>query len=586
MWAMTSSHTLDSRLAALDKDLGELRGNLPGSVATAIERWRTDAAALRFHLRDTAKHPPLIAILGGTGTGKSTLVNRLLDSNVSAANFRRTFTAGAVAITADPANLPPNWLALEHHLAVETELPARGQPDTLIVVTSPQPLAAKVTLIDTPDLDGDQPQHHVQADRVFRWANAVLFLATPEKYQMTELLPYYRLAQRYAIPVLFAMNKCEETVVLNDYAQQLESGFGYRVAGTAEAAINHNSRLFAIPRDDAAWNSPPDSDLAALRVALGAIHPMEAADREAGLSNRAADLLGRLTDQVVAPLREARREADRLIAALRGMESPEPGVDVNPITQQLQKRLQQRSVLYLMGPGRMMDRVRQVPGMLVRLPRTLWDSVIRGKRIAINEPTSTEDDSQVPDFRANLVDQFAVVQSRMDDSLRSSPLAARWLAERAAAFTAAQVNPDDAGKIVDEQLAELRDWLEKRWNATPRDTLLILRLLRHLPGGQKLVQWAEAAPYLLALIVATHHAFFGHIDLMVIGGYSLATWLTEKLSNEVTHHVRSTNRRIGERFARLAHVQIERLCEWIDQQVPSARALDRLEKSVEELHVA
>ena len=586
MWAMTSSHTLDSRLAALDKDLGELRGNLPGSVVTAIERWRTDAAALRFHLRDTAKHPPLIAILGGTGTGKSTLVNRLLESNVSAANFRRTFTAGAVAITADPANLPPNWLALEHHLAVETELPARGQPDTLIVVTSPQPLAARVTLIDTPDLDGDQPQHHVQADRVFRWANAVLFLATPEKYQMTELLPYYRLAQRYAIPVLFAMNKCEETVVLNDYAQQLESGFGYRVAGTAEAATNQSSRLFAIPRDDAAWNSPPDSDLAALRTALGAIHPMEAVDREAGLSNRAADLLGRLTDQVVAPLREARREADRLIAALRGMESPEPGVDVNPITQQLQKRLQQRSVLYLMGPGRIMDRVRQVPGMLVRLPRTLWDSVIRGKRIAINEPTSTTDDSQVPDFRANLVDQFAVVQSRMDDSLRSSPLAARWLIERAAAFTAAQVNPDDAGKIVDEQLAELRDWLEKRWNATPRDTLLILRLLRHLPGGQKLVQWAEAAPYLLALIVATHHAFFGHIDLMVIGGYSLATWLTEKLSNEVTHHVRSTNRRIGERFANLAHVQIERLCEWIDQQVPSARALDRLEKSVEELHVA
>ena len=579
-------HTLDSRLAALDKDLGELQGNLPGPVAVAIERWRTDAAALRFHLRDSGRHPPLVAILGGTGTGKSTLVNRLLDSNVSAANFRRTYTAGAVAITADPTNLPPNWLGLEHHLATGTELPARGQPDTLIVVTSPQTLATTVTLIDTPDLDGDQPLHHVQADRVFRWANAVLFLATPEKYQMTELLPYYRLAQRYAIPALFAMNKCEETVVLNDYARQLESGFGYRVANAPEDRDAQSSRLFAFPRDDAAWNAPPDSDLPALRAALGEIKPMPAVDREAGLANRSTDLLGRLTDQVVAPLRDARREADRLIAALRGMESPEPGVDVNPITQQLQKRLQQRSVLYLMGPGRMMDRVRQVPGLLVRLPRTLWDSVIRGKKVVINGPHSTTEDSQVPDFRANLVDQFAVVQSRMDDSLRSSPLAARWLTERASAFTAAQVNPDDAGKIVDEQLAELRDWLEKRWNATPRDTLLILRLLRHLPGGQKLVQWAEAAPYLLALIVATHHAFFGHVDLLVIGGYSLATWLTEKLSNEVTNHVRSTNRRIGERFATLAHLQIEQLCEWIDQQVPSARALDRLEKSVEELHVA
>jgi len=32
---------------------------------------------------------------------------------------------------------------------------------------------------------------------------------------------------------------------------------------------------------------------------------------------------------------ESRREADRLIMALRSMEAPEPGVDVNPMTQQL-----------------------------------------------------------------------------------------------------------------------------------------------------------------------------------------------------------------------------------------------------------
>ena len=36
---------------------------------------------------------------------------------------------------------------------------------------------------------------------------------------MTELLPYYRLAQRYALAALFAMNKCEETAVLEDYAR-------------------------------------------------------------------------------------------------------------------------------------------------------------------------------------------------------------------------------------------------------------------------------------------------------------------------------------------------------------------------------
>jgi hypothetical protein len=43
------------------------------------------------------------------------------------------------------------------------------------------------TLVTRPDLDGDQPAHHAQADRAFRWAEAIVFLVTPEKYQMTEL---------------------------------------------------------------------------------------------------------------------------------------------------------------------------------------------------------------------------------------------------------------------------------------------------------------------------------------------------------------------------------------------------------------
>jgi hypothetical protein len=71
-----------------------------------------------------------------------------------------------------------------------------------------------------------------------------------------------------------------------------------------------------------------------------------ATQRAEGLVNRTADVLGRLQDQIVAPLGDARREADRLIAALRAMESPTTGVDVNPITRQLQRRLQQRSILY------------------------------------------------------------------------------------------------------------------------------------------------------------------------------------------------------------------------------------------------
>jgi hypothetical protein len=190
----------------------------------------------------------------------------------------------------------------------------------------------------------------------------------------------------------------------------------------------------------------------------------------------------------------------------------------------------------------------------------------------------------VPDFKTTVSDQFAVVQSRIEDVMRSSAAGQRWLAANEESYKKARLDPGAAGQIVTEELAELEKWLEQRWNATPRDTLLLMRLLRHLPGGEKLSKWTEAAPYLLAVVVATHHAFLGPVDLVVLGGWSLATWLTEKLSNEVATRTRATNRRIGERFSELAHTQINRISDWLNAQAPTTWELQNLEKAAEELY--
>jgi hypothetical protein len=568
------SESIESRLLGLDKELATLHLPAGSPVIVAIARWRADAAALRFHLRDAGERPRVVAILGGTGTGKSTLVNRLLNSNLSAASFRRTYTAGAVAIAQSPRSIPSQWLGVDHHVAGQDELPARGEADRLMVVAAEQELTRHVALIDTPDLDGDQPAHHAQADRAFRWAQGVVFLVTPEKYQMTELLPYYRLAARYAIPALYVMNKAEEAAVVSDYAQQLRAHASVNGAATVP--------VYAIPRDDAAYEPEPDANLASLRRAIAAMPEPTTAQRAEGLVNRTGDVIGRLQDQIVAPLRDARREVDRLIASLRAMEAATTGVDVNPITRQLQRRLQQRSILYLMGPGRMLDRVRQVPGLLVRLPRTAWDLVMKGK-VDTTDPTNGGGSRDVPDFKAALSEQFSVVQSRIEDVLRSSPAGEQWLASPDSGWSTAKLDPNAAGAIAEEELADLRGWLEKRWNATPRDTMLLQRFLKYLPGGEKLTRWSEAAPYLLTIVVATHHAFFGHVDLMIIGGYTLATWLTERLSNEVAARTRHTNRRIGERFERLAHEQITRAIAWLEERAPSAKVIERLQQQMESI---
>jgi hypothetical protein len=568
---------LEGRLLSIDGELAALRLPPGEPVAAAISRWRADAAAMLFHLRDAGDTRRVAVILGGTGTGKSTLVNRLVAANVSAASFLRTHTAGAVAIGPGPdGGLPAGWLGLPHEPAGAQDLPARGVPDRVVIVTIDHELTLQATLVDTPDLDGDQPQHHAQADRAFRWAQAVVFLVTPEKYQMTELLPYYRLAGRYAIASLFVMNKVDEAGAVQDYARRLVET-GAQASGAAAG-----NGVFAVPRDDAAYEPSPDAGLEALRRAIGSMSQPSSRERAQGLGHRQTDLLNRLQDQVIAPLADARRQADRMIAALRAMETPPVGVDVNPITRQLQRRLQQRSILYLIGPQRILDRVRQAPGLLARLPRTTWD-LLRHGRAKVDDPTPVlETDRSVPDFAAALQDQFTLVQSRIEDVLRSSSAGQQWLDHDPAGWTQARCNPARAGEIAVDALAELKGWLEEKWNATPRDTRLLMKLLRHLPGGEQLTRWSEAAPYLLAIVVATHGAFFGHLDLMILGGYSLATWLSERLSDEVASRTRRTNRRIAESFEQLAHEQISAAIAWVAARVPDAATIARLQRLADE----
>jgi hypothetical protein len=556
-----------SPLERIDTALVNLQSR---SLAGPIERWRIDAAALRFHLRSSGDSF-ITVILGGTGTGKSTLVNRLIGSNITATSFKRTFTAGPVAVISS-GDLPSDWLGVEHIAVTQSELPAQGRIDALIIVRPDNNVAhASGVIVDTPDLDGDQPLHHAQADRAFRWAQRIVFVVTPEKYQMTELLPYYRLARRYELPALFVMNKCEESAVIEDFQRQLAQRDW------------PGASVFVVPRDDAGYDAPTDSNLDALRLALTQPVTIDTATRQRGIANRTGDVVTRLADQVIAPMNQARKEADQLVTSLRAMESAPVGIDVNPITDQLRRRLQQRSVLYLMGPQRVLDRVRQVPTLLARLPRATWDWVMRGDMPSdVLDPKVNGKPNDPPDYRAMLADQFTVLRSRIDDVLRSNDVSKQWITEDADAYAASLIDPSSAGSIADEEIDRLRQWLETRWNATPRDTRMLQALVKFLPGGKKITRWSEAAPYLIAAGLVVHHALFG-MDLIVLGGYSLATWLTERISNEVASHTRATNRKIADRFERLAHEQIQRVCQWIDGQAPSTKELEHLVRLADEL---
>jgi hypothetical protein len=63
----------------------------------------------------------------------------------------------------------------------------------------------------------------------------------------------------------------------------------------------------------------------------------------------------------------------------------------------------------------------------------------------------------------------------------------------------------------------------------------------------------------------------------------VATWITERISNEVAARTRLANRTIAQRFEKLVHDQIRRSIAWIEAQAPSAGQIDAIESAANEL---
>ncbi|HET8567484.1 MAG TPA: GTPase, partial [Candidatus Limnocylindria bacterium] len=138
----------------------------------------------------------VLALAGGTGVGKSSLLNALAGEVVSRAGARRPTTAEPVAWTpaAARAELAPllEWLGV-------TEIREHGDDR-----------ARGVAILDLPDLDSIAPEHRARVDELLPRVDAVIWVADPEKYHDAVLQDAYirtwapRLARQ-----LFVVNKAD-----------------------------------------------------------------------------------------------------------------------------------------------------------------------------------------------------------------------------------------------------------------------------------------------------------------------------------------------------------------------------------------
>jgi energy-coupling factor transporter ATP-binding protein EcfA2 len=164
------SGTLDRRLAAL-RDAAELAaGRLEDEDVTAA-RAVVDRAGARLGL---GLESTVVALAGPTGVGKSQLFNVLAGAELAEVGRRRpTTSAGQAASWGEGSDALLDWLEIgrRHRVGVDGL-------DGLV-------------LLDLPDFDSIETSHRLEAERVVRLADLVLWVVEPQKYADASLHDRY-----------------------------------------------------------------------------------------------------------------------------------------------------------------------------------------------------------------------------------------------------------------------------------------------------------------------------------------------------------------------------------------------------------
>jgi energy-coupling factor transporter ATP-binding protein EcfA2 len=127
--------------------------------------------------------PVLVALVGSTGAGKSTLVNSVVGAHVSATGVRRPTTNSPV-LACHPDDI--DWFAENNFLPtlprVRQEGLARPGRDGLLVLAASEGMPRGVALLDTPDIDSVVKAHHEFAYQFLDASDLWLFMTSASRY--------------------------------------------------------------------------------------------------------------------------------------------------------------------------------------------------------------------------------------------------------------------------------------------------------------------------------------------------------------------------------------------------------------------
>ena len=191
---------LESAILALRKPIvaASLPLEAPGVAEARQERHKLLSQIddyLLPRLRESGA-PILVALVGSTGAGKSTLVNSIVGTHVSMTGIRRPTTNSPV-LACHPDDV--GWFAENVFLPtvprVRQEGLARSGKDGLLVLAANEGMPKGVALLDTPDIDSVVQAHREFAYQFLDASDLWLFMTTASRYadaMVWELLQHAR----------------------------------------------------------------------------------------------------------------------------------------------------------------------------------------------------------------------------------------------------------------------------------------------------------------------------------------------------------------------------------------------------------